>query len=70
MRESWLFWSHGLEDAANIRSSIEGHEHLLKAIYLRGTELARILMGHGTLQRFQTSRTDLKLVEGCPDHLV
>ena len=57
-------------DAANIRSPIEEHEQLVKAMHLCGSKRASILMGRGTPQRFQTSRTDLKLVEGCPDHLV
>ena len=45
MRESLLFRSRGLVDEANIRSSIEEHEQLLKAIRLHDAELASLLMG-------------------------
>ena len=68
--DSVLIGSRGLVNEENIRSPIEEHEQLVKAMRLCGRKLASILMGRGTPQRFQTSRTDLKLVEGCPDHLV
>ncbi|HCL69118.1 MAG TPA: hypothetical protein DIC49_06340 [Gammaproteobacteria bacterium] len=45
MRESLLFRSRGLVDEANIRSSIEEHEQILKAIRLHDAELASLLMG-------------------------
>ena len=44
MRESLLFRSRGLVDEANIRSSIEEHEQLLKAIRTGDGELAGLLM--------------------------
>ena len=44
MRESLLFRSRGLVDEANIRSSIEEHEQLLKALRARDSELAGLLM--------------------------
>ena len=56
-------------DEANIRSSIEEHEQLLKAIRLHDAELASPY-GATYSRRFQTPRTDLKLIEGCPNDLV
>jgi len=44
MRESLLFRSRGLVDEANIRSSIEEHEQLLKALRTGDGELAGLLM--------------------------
>jgi DNA-binding GntR family transcriptional regulator len=44
MRESLLFRSRGLVDEANIRSSIEEHEQLLKALRARDRELSGLLM--------------------------
>jgi DNA-binding GntR family transcriptional regulator len=44
MRESLLFRSRGLVDEKNIRSSIEEHEQLLKALRAGDGELASLLM--------------------------
>lgn len=44
MRESLLFRSRGLVDEANIRSSIEEHEELLKALRVGDAELTSLLM--------------------------
>lgn len=44
MRESLLFRSRGLVDEANIRSSIEEHEQLLKALRVGDAELTSLLM--------------------------
>ncbi len=44
MRESLLFRSRGLVDQANLRSSVEEHEQMLKAMKHRDHELTALLM--------------------------